>query len=97
MIKDQYLVRFETIRVFSCKSVTKTFYIREFFNGDRVSNKRICKMKRIFIQLVQEFNQFDLIESNVKLMLQGSDVEVQNLTTYNISEGFTIYEKIITK
>lgn len=97
MTKDQYLVRFEIIRVFSCKSVTKTFYIREFFNSHRVSNKRICEMKRIFIQLVQELNQFDLIESKVKLMLHGSDVEVQNLTTSNISEGFTIYEKIITK
>jgi len=85
MTKDQYLVRFEIIRVFSFKSVTKTFYIREFFNSHKVSNKGICEMKQIFIQLGQELNQFDLIESKVNLMLHGSNVEVPNLTTFNIS------------
>ena len=39
--KDQYLVRFEVIRVFSSKSATKNFYLREFFQQHSVSNQRI--------------------------------------------------------
>jgi len=74
-IKDQYLVRFEFIRLFSSKSATKHFYLRNFFRQHSVSNKRIRDIKRIFIELTQEFYQFGLIQTKVKLMLQ-----YQNLT-----------------
>ena len=43
--KDQYLVRFEVIRLFSSKSATKKFYLREFFQQHKVSNQRIRNMK----------------------------------------------------
>jgi len=45
--KDQNSVRFQFIRVFS----SKKFYLREFFQQHPVSNKRICDIKRIFIEL----------------------------------------------
>jgi len=92
--KDQYLVRFEIIRVFSSKSVTKNFYLREFFQQHPVSNKRICNIKRIFIELTQKFYQFGLINSKVKLMLHNDYVDIEDLTTFNISDGFILYEKI---
>ena len=95
--KDQYLVRFEIIRVFSSKSVTKNFYLREFFQQHPVSNKRICGIKRIFIELTQKFYKFGLIESKVKLMLHNHYVDIEDLTTFNISEGFILYEKIVSK
>ena len=55
--KDQYSVRFEFIQLFSSKSATKHFYLREFFQKHSVSNKRIRDIKRIFIELTQEFYQ----------------------------------------
>ena len=39
--KDQYLVRFAFIQLFSSKSATKKFYLRKFFQQHRVSNQRI--------------------------------------------------------
>ena len=95
--KDQYLVRFEIIRVFSSKSLTKNFYLREFFQQHPVSNKRIRDIKRIFIELIQEFYQFGLIESKVKLMLHNDYVDMEDLTTFNISDGFILYKKIVSK
>jgi hypothetical protein len=79
--KDQYLVRFEFIRVFSSKSATKHFYLREFFQQHSVSNKRIPQIKRIFIELTQEFYQFVLINSKVKLMLYNNYVDIEDLNT----------------
>ena len=92
--KDQYLVRFEFIRVFSIKSPTKHFYLREFFQQHPVSNKRIRHMKQIFIELIRQFYQIRLINSKVKLMLHDNYIDITQLTTFNISHGFILYEKI---
>ena len=95
--KDQYLVRFEFIRLFSSKSATKHFYLRNFFQQHSVSNKRICDIKRIFIELTQQFYQFGLIQPKVKLMLHSNYIDIEDLTTFNISDGFILYEKIVSK
>ena len=94
--KDQYLVRFEFIRLFSTKSPTKNFYLREFFQQHSVSNKRIRDIKRIFIQLTQEFYQFGLINSKIKLMSHNYYLDIEDLNTFNISDGFILYEKIVS-
>jgi hypothetical protein len=95
--KDQYLVRFEVIRLFSSKSPTKKFYLREFFQQYKVSNQRICNMKQIFIESIQEFYQFGLIQPKVKLMSHNYYLDIQDLNTFNISDGFILYEKIVSK
>ena len=95
--KDQYLVRFEFIRVFSIKSANKHFYLREFFQQHKVSNQRIRNMKQIFIELIQEFYQFGLIQPKVKLMSHNYYLDIQDLNTFNISDGFVLYEKIVSK
>lgn len=99
LTKDQYLVRFEFIRVFSIKSATKHFYLREFFQQHPVSNKRIHDMKQIFIELIREFYQIGLINFKVKLILHNNYnyLDIENLTTFNISDGFILYEKIYSK
>ena len=97
LTKNQYLVRFEFIRVFSIKSATKHFYLREFFQQHPVSNKRIRDMKQIFIELISQFYQIRLINSKVKLMLHNNYIDIDNLTTFNISDGFILYEKISNK
>lgn len=95
--KDQYLVRFEFIQVFSHRSATKHFYLREFFQQHSVSNKRIRDMKQLFIQLTQEFYQFGLIDSKVKLILHNNYINIEDLTTFNSSDSFILYEKILSK
>lgn len=95
--KDQYLVRFEVIRLFSSKSATKKFYLREFFQQHPVSNKRIRDIKPIFIELIQELYQFGLIQPKVKLMSHNYYVDIEDLTTFSISDGFILYEKIVSK
>ena len=97
LTKDQYLVGFEFIRVFSIKSATKYFYLRKFFQQYPVSNKRIHDMKQIFMELIREFYQIGLINSKIKLMLHNNYLDIQNLTTFNISDGFILYEKISSK
>lgn len=51
-------------------------------------------MKQIFIQLTQEFYQFGLIDSKVKLMLHNNYIDIEDLTTLNISYSFILYKKI---
>ena len=95
--KDQYLVRFEFIQLFSSKSATKKFYLREFFQQHHVSNQRIRNMKQIFIESIQQFYQFGLIQPKVKLMSHNYYLNIQDLNTFNISDGFILYEKIVSK
>jgi len=95
--REQYLVRFEIIRLFSSKSVTKKFYLREFFQQHQVSNQRIRNMKQIFIELIQQFYQFGLIQPKVKLISHNYYVDIKDLTTLSISDGFILYEKIVNK
>ncbi len=64
--------------------LVKHFYLREFFQQHSVSNKRIRDMKQIFIQLTQEFYQFGLIDSKVKLILHNNYIDIEDLTTFNI-------------
>lgn len=95
--KDQYLVRFEVIRLFSSKSPTKKFYLRQFFQQHKVSNQRISNMKQIFIESIQELYQFGLIQPKVKLMSHNYYVDIEDLTTFSISDGFILDEKIVSK
>ena len=60
----------------------------------RVSNQRITKIKKNFIELVQILQEYDLIESNYKIISNGSFLDTNELNISNISEGFVIYEKI---
>jgi hypothetical protein len=54
-------------------------------------------MKQILSELTQEFYQFGLIYHKVKRMLHSNCINIQDLTTFNISYGFIIYEKIGNK
>jgi len=46
------------------------------------------------IELVQLLQEYDLIESNYKIISNGSFLDTNELNISNISEGFVIYEKI---
>jgi len=51
-------------------------------------------MKRTFIQLVKLFEEYDLIESNYKIISDDKLYDTDQLTYNNISEGFIVYEKL---
>jgi hypothetical protein len=95
--KNQYFIQFEFIRVFSIKSDIKQFYLRKFFQQNPVSTEQIRKMKQIFIELIRKFYQFVLVNSKIKLILYSNYIDIENLTTFNIAEGFILYEKIYSK
>ena len=56
----------------------------------------ICykRTKKNFIELVQILHEYYLIESNYKIIFNGSFLDTNELTIFNISEEFIIYEKI---
>ena len=54
-------------------------------------------MKQIFIELIRQFYQIRLINSKVKLMLHNNYIDIEDLTTFNISDGCILYEKIYNK
>ena len=51
-------------------------------------------MKQSFIQLIKILEEYNLIDSNYKIIFNGRFHDTDQLTTKNISEGFVVYEKI---
>jgi len=73
----------------------KSFTLQQFLDSySTVSNQRINKIQKNFIELVQILQEYDLIESNYKIISNGSFLDTNELNISNISEGFVIYEKI---
>ena len=92
--KDQFNVTFEVLKNYASVPIEKKFFIKEFLASYRISNQRINNMKRTFIQLVKVFEEHHLIEPHYKIIYDGYYHSVQELTIYNISEGFVLYEKL---
>lgn len=85
LTKDQLEVRVEVIKVFHSVDITKTFLIQQFLHSySTVSNQRINDIKRNFIELVQILQEYDLIESNYKIISNGSFLDTDELTISNI-------------
>jgi hypothetical protein len=69
---------------------------RFFFCANKpgtLSNQQKTKIKEYFIQLINLFQQYDLIENNYKIISNGFLLDTDILTSKNISEGLIIYEK----
>jgi hypothetical protein len=69
--------------------------IELFLNGE-FDNRKVLPIVKLDhrdrkIQILQEY---DLIESNYKIISNGSFLDTNELNISNISEGFVIYEKI---
>lgn len=94
--KDQFEVQFKVIQVFSSINLEKKFFIKEFLDSYSavLSNQRITKIKKLFLQFVGFLKEHDLIESNYKIISDGYYHSVQELNIHNISEGFILYEKL---
>jgi len=94
--KDQFEVQFKFIQVFSSVDITKEFFVKEFLDSypSVISNQRIQNIKKYFIQVVKLLEECNFIEDNYKIISNDSLHDTNELTIYNISEGFVIYEKL---
>jgi len=94
--KDEFQVQFQILKVFSSVSIQKEVFVKEFLDSysSVLSNQRRTKIKKLFIQLVGRLKEHDLIESNYKIISNGFLVDVDELTTTNIGQGFVLYEKL---
>lgn len=94
--KYEMEVQFKIIQVFASVSITKTFYIRDFLNNytSTLNNKQKTQIKKYFIQLIQTLKEADLITSDYMILSNGKLSPTDQLTPFNISEGFTVQEHI---
>ena len=94
--KDQFEVRFKFIQVFGSVDLEKTFYIKEFLQNypSTLTNKQITKIKKYFLQIIQIFQEHQLIDSNYKIISNAKLYDKDQLTSSTISEGFVVYEKL---
>ena len=93
--KDEFQVQFQILKVFCSVSIQKEFFVKEFLDlyPSVLSNQRRTKIKKLFIQLAARLKEHDLIESNYKIISNGFLIDVDQLTTTNIEQGFVLYEK----
>lgn len=74
----------------------KTFFIKEYFQNysSALNNSQKTEIKNYFIQLIQRLKEYNIIESNFKILQDGNFFKTPELTSKNINEGFVIYEKL---
>ena len=96
LTKDQLEVQYKIVQVFSTVNIEKTFLVEEFLDNypSILSNQQKTKIKKYFIDVIQIFEKYKLIEPNYKIIVNGKYHQTDQLTPHNISEGFIIYEKI---
>lgn len=95
MKKDEFEVRFKVLQVWNSVYMKKEFFIKEFFDSYPavLSNQQKKNIKEFFIESIKILKKSDLIEDDYKILSNGRFDNTQELTTKNISEGFTVYEK----
>lgn len=96
LTKHEFAVYFKVIQVFSSVNVEKVFSVKEFFDNypSALTNQQKTKMKKTFIQIIEKFKKYKLIEPTYKIILDGNSYKKDKLTSSSISEGFIIYEKL---
>lgn len=97
LTKDEFEVQFYFIQVWSLTTIEKPFYIKNFMKTypSILSNQRKGKIKSHFIELINIFQNNQLIESDFKFIENGIMITTSKLTPQNISEGFVLFEKLV--
>jgi len=95
LTKLQLEVQVHVIRTFSSFDTQKIFYVEEFLQAypSTLNNQQITSVKRYFIQLMEIFEEHQLIESSYQVILDDKLYHVDKLLTNNISHGFIVFEK----
>jgi hypothetical protein len=94
--KHKFEVQFKMIQIFSSVEIEKVFHIQTFLQEypSVLSCQHKTRIKTYVIELVQILENYDLIESNYKIISKGKFYSTHELPTTNISEGFIISEKL---
>ena len=97
LTKLQLEVQVHVIRTFSSFDTQKVFYLKEFLQAypSTLNNQQITSVKRYFIQLMEIFEEHQLIESSYQVILDDKVYHVDKLLTNNISQGFIVFEKLL--
>ena len=97
LTKLQLEVQVHVIRTFSSFDTQKIFYVEEFLQAypSTLNNQQITNVKRYFIQLMEIFEEHQLIESSYQVILDDKLYHVDKLLTNNISQGFIVFEKLL--
>lgn len=90
--KHEKLVRGEFYKALSCKYPYKTIDMRQFFDTYKLSNTKAKDFKQSFIDLILTFQQYQLTEENGLLLTTQTSININSLTTSNISDGIILYE-----
>ena len=98
LTKLQLEVQVHVIRTFSSFDTQKIFYVEEFLQAypSTLNNQQITSVKRYFIQLMEIFEEHQLIESSYQVILDDKLYHVDKLLTNNISQGFIVFEKLLS-
>jgi hypothetical protein len=97
LTKLQLEVQVHVIRTFSSFDTQKIFYVEEFLQAypSTLNNQQITSVKRYFIQLMEIFEEHQLIEPSYQVILDDKLYHVDKLLTNNISQGFIVFEKLL--
>ena len=96
LTKHEVEVQFKVIQVFSSVNIAKTFWIKDFFEdySVKLTNQQKTKMKKYFIECLQQYKKHGLIDETYKILSKGTVYSTKELTSKIISEGFIVYEKL---
>ena len=74
----------------------KQIYFKEFLQAypSTLNNQQITSIKRYFIELMEIFEEHQLIESSYQVIVDDKVYHVDKLLTNNISQGFIVFEKL---
>ena len=80
------------IQNFSSITVKKIFDVKTFIENypTKLSNKKIAKIKRYLISIIEILESNDLIEPTYQIFKNGELSYTKKLTSRNISEGFIV-------
>lgn len=95
--KHEFSVLVEIISKFSSLSISKHFDIRTFIESQsKLANHDRRKIKQYFIQYITLLVDSNIIENKFDVKQNGLSYsyKLASLTTRNISEGITVYEKL---
>ena len=96
LTKHEVEVQFKVIQVFSSVNIAKTFWIKDFFEDYSVqlTNQQKTKMKNYFIECLQQYKKYGVVDGNYKIISKGKAYITKELTSKAILEGFIVYEKL---
>lgn len=95
--KHEFSVLVEIISKFSSFSISKHFDIQAFLKSQsKLSNNDRKKIKQYFIYYISLLVDYNIIENKFDVKQNGVNYsyKLSSLTTRNISEGITVYEKL---